>query len=124
MKRIVGTLKMSRQLFIDTIEIIKEQYDIDSKCHEAGQVIFPDSFVGFYDNSRTNNQLCWLLQIAMCDIDKQNSWIQYFINDLEFGKAYKPGCCEWEDGRNIDLSNAGKLYDFLIENAKSKKKKK
>lgn len=39
--------------------------------------------------------------------------ISYFIYDLDYGRKYKKGMITEADGRNIDLSTAEKLYDYL-----------
>ena len=41
--------------------------------------------------------------------------ISYFCYDLEFGRKYYPGCITEEDGTEIDLSNAEKLWEYLIK---------
>ena len=44
--------------------------------------------------------------------------ISWWIYDLEYGTEYKDGCITEEDGTIIDVSTAGKLYDYLKENNK------
>jgi hypothetical protein len=43
--------------------------------------------------------------------------ISYFIYELDFDEKYKDGCVTF-DGKNIDISTAGKLYDYLVGNLK------
>jgi hypothetical protein len=84
----------------------------DSKCSEAFSVILPHDHVSGYDNHLVIDQLLKLLKIAMND-DKTNSWIEYFLYELNFGPKYYHGCANNADGSFIDLSDAGKLWDFL-----------
>lgn len=48
--------------------------------------------------------------------DKENDWIGYCLYELNDFKEYKDGCVKDENGEIIKLSNAGELYDLLIEN--------
>jgi hypothetical protein len=41
----------------------------------------------------------------------------YFIYDLEYGSKWEPGMIT-ENGKDIKLSNAGELYDVLINELK------
>lgn len=109
---------MTRELFIETIEALQKQYEHDKNCATAFKVILPDTFVGLYDNHWLSNQIVKLLQVAMDD-ENAYSWIEYFIYELEFGKSYKKGPVT-NNGVNVDISDAGKLFDFLNFN-KSKK---
>jgi len=48
------------------------------------------------------------------DDNSQYSNIEYFIYDLEYGKKYKSGMITDKDDKDILLSSAEELYDFLI----------
>lgn len=109
---VLGEVYFSRDFFIETINQLEKQYNHDTKCSEAFQVILPNDFISNYNNHFITNQLLKIVQIAMNDNHKE-SWIEYFIYELEFGKHYKEGCASLKDGTNIDLSNAGSLWDFL-----------
>lgn len=104
---------MTKELFIETIEALRLQSEYDSKCSEAFNVILPNDYVSNYDNHWLTNQLIKLLQVEMND-ETRDSWIEYYIYELEFGVKYREGCARYKDGSNIDLSDAGKLYDFLM----------
>ena len=52
-----------------------------------------------------------LLELLMKD---NSDDISYYIYELNYGHDYEPGCIT-VDGQNIDFSNPGSLYDFLIE---------
>ncbi len=44
--------------------------------------------------------------------------IDYFIYELDYGRKYELGMITDEDGRDIDLSTAEKLYDYLTGEVK------
>ncbi len=106
---------MTKETFIASIEALKKQYEHDWECAKAFQTVFPEDriYIG-YDNHWVNNALIRVLQEDFCD-DHKDSWIEYFCFELDFGAKYKPGDITDKDGNDIDLSDAGKLYDFLIK---------
>lgn len=107
------TLQITKELFVETINAIKKQQEHDDKCHDAFSIILPDDYVSGYDNHVLANQLTKLLKLSMND-NHEDSWIEYFIWDLEFGDKYKEGCAMYKDDTNINLSDAENLYDFLV----------
>lgn len=42
-----------------------------------------------------------------------DTWIDYFVYELDWGKNWTPGCATDKDGNEIKMRNAGELYDFL-----------
>jgi hypothetical protein len=50
--------------------------------------------------------------------DLTDSWIKYFLWELDFGKEnYRLKVTQ--DGKEIKMSSAGELYELLINNKKS-----
>lgn len=83
----IGTIIITKELFIETIEIIKKQTEFDNRCSDAFGVILPNDFISGYDNSLITNQLLKLIKIPFND-DNGDSWIDYFIWELGFGDTY------------------------------------
>jgi len=106
------TLKLTKELFVETFNQIQKQLEHDQKCGEAFQVILPDDFVSGYNNNFLLSQLIKILKIGCFD-NTSDSMIEYFIWDLDFGKEYKDGCITDKNGYNIDISTVEKLYDYL-----------
>ncbi len=113
MEKKIGEINFTKKMFIEAIGEIKKQHDHDRKCSDAFKVILPHDYTSGYDNHKLTNQLVKILAIAFND-NNSESWIEYYLWELDFGKKYKDGCARNADGSNIDLSTAGKLYDFLI----------
>ncbi len=109
-----GTIRIDRDLFIETMDAIQKQVKYDDHFAETIESLFPDASIVRYDNHLINNQIIKLLQLAFMD-NHPHSWIEYFMFDLEFGSAYYPGVATEKDGKEIDLSDASHLYDFLLE---------
>ena len=60
-----------------------------------------------------STQLIKLLKDIFND-SHQDSWIEYFIEELNFGAKNVELKVRDKNGNNIPLSNASELYDFLI----------
>jgi hypothetical protein len=80
---------------------------------------FPNAFQAnlFPDNEVIKNALIKLLEITMNDIildEYGNSWISYFIYELDFGRK-NDSLKVYINEIERPLSNSGELYDFLIE---------
>ena len=107
-------MKITKELFVETIEALEKQHRHDQKCSEAFRVILPNDYISNYKNHYLQNQLVKLLQIALKDNHK-HSWIEYYMWELDFGKKYKDGCAIRKNKTNIDLSNPSSLFDYLNE---------
>lgn len=105
--------KMRLELFTESIEALEKQSLHDNKCAEAFKTILPHDFVSQYNNSYISEQLIKLLKVSLSD-NHRDSWIEYYIYELDFGKKYKKGCATNADGSEINLSTAKDLYDFLV----------
>ena len=56
--------------------------------------------------------------------DTEDSWISYFVYELEFGTvSYSGNCGNRPDGTPISLTTPEELYNFLIENIREKRSK-
>ena len=105
---------MNKELFIDTINSIQKQIEIDRKNSSILQEVFPDdSIYCGYNNSELFNALNKILKESMKDV---YDWIDYFMYELDFGEKYYDGCVLDKDKSIIDLSTAENLYEFLIKN--------
>lgn len=107
-------IKISKELFTESLDKIKRQMDHDYKCSEAFKIILPNDYISNYDNSMVIDQLVKLLKIYTND-DHKDSWIEYFIYELNFGEKYTEGCATHKNGKIINLSTSENLYNFLFE---------
>lgn len=112
---------MNKQLFVDSIESIKNQVELDTKTANFLSRAFPNAFEANFlpQNHFLQNALVQVLQHQMNDLELSfdgNSWIEYFLWDLNFGeenyrlKAYD------KDKQEIKLSSPGELWEFLNRN--------
>ena len=108
---------MNRELFIETIEKIEQQHLHDVKCSKLLGQVYSNGFEAnlMYDNHLLMKQLVKLLQVDFND-EHEHSLIEYFIWELDYCKKNKELQAFRQDNSIIDLSDAGKLYDYLTEN--------
>lgn len=109
---------MKKQLFIDSIKIIEKQLKLDHQLADYAAKLFPaaEKHNLHPQNHLLHNQIIIILQELMGDVyndDVSNSWIDYYINELDFGRKFIPGMVKYEN-ENIQLSSAEDLYNFLI----------
>ena len=112
---------MTKELFIETIKILEQQYKKDKLFSENAGKLFPEAFTAnlLPDNHLLGNQILKILQTETNDLKLcafGQSWIEYFMYELNFGKKYKKGMIKDKNDKNINLSNSDKLYDFLLLN--------
>jgi len=112
-QKTLGSVEITKEYFVKIIDQLEKQnlYDI-SYCRKLGEILHPH--IEPYDNQLIIGSLIKIIQQAFND-DHIDSWIEYFCWELEFGKRYEDGFATNQDGSKIDLSDSGKLYDFLVE---------
>ena len=108
---------MDKQLFIKSIKAIQKQIEYDISVSEHLGKAFPESFTAnlLPKNHYLQNALLEVLQVEMNDTElcsMGQTWIEYFCWELNFGQE------NWrlkvtDNGKNIPMSNAGELWDFL-----------
>lgn len=110
---------MTRELFIETIEALEKQYRYDKK--KASQLeAYTDGWTGAYNNYPVIGQLIKLIRVSLNlpyefnDPHGITDDIDYFIDDLEFGKKWKPGMVT-ENGNDIKLQTPEDLWNILTK---------
>jgi len=113
---VLGFVEIKRDHFIDIMDSIEKQHDYDIMCSGYANKLYADAFEAnlTYNNSHLQNALFQIIQMAFND-EHAHSWIEYYCWELHFGTGYVDGCVKRKDGTIVDLSDAGKLYDYLNE---------
>ena len=103
---------MKKELFIKSMNAIKAQINHDDKCVNAISTVFDCAFSAnlYYKNSYLQNALVEVLQVAMNDL--QDSWIEYFLWELNFGDTWEKGRVTI-NGKDFKLKTPSDLYDLL-----------
>lgn len=111
----IPTINFDFMVFEKIMISLEKQSIYDTKCTKHIQEVFNDNFITGYNNTILVNQLLTIVKDVFNDNNK-DSWIEYYIYELEFGKKYKDGCASYNNGEKIDISNLTNLYNFLIKN--------
>ena len=109
---------IKKDLFVETINFIRDRNDAMDKLNKVFTEEFEDSV--FYPYFKYEAQM---LKILAASFDYENDVIEYNISyfcfELDFGRKYGPDEeYAWEkDGTPIKLGNAEELYDYLFKEA-------
>lgn len=101
---------ISKELFIETINFMRERSDAVDKLNQAFSTEFECSM--FYPYFRYEEMLVKVLEAAMHD---EGDWIRYFLYEGNYGRDLKPDSVSEADGTPIDITTPEKLYDFLTK---------
>ena len=108
---------MNKELFIEAIEAVQKQVKLDIEVSKHLNKAFPDAFEAnlLPKNHFLQNALIHVLQVEMNDLENVEcgaSWIEYFCWELNFGEEnYRLKVTQ--NGKEVSMSNAAELYDFL-----------
>jgi len=106
---------LSREEFIRIMNAMRDRSGVYSKLNDALDRLSPSTApVNFFPNIDHETLFLDVIHV-MFNIDRDESIIDYFCYDLDFGRNYNPGDVVDSSGREIPISNAGKLYDYLID---------
>ena len=110
---------LSKGEFEDIIDRLKESSDLVAKVDEL--------FRSSRDNLECDYCNCASLQISHESVvvmllkkmmQDSYDYIDYFIYELDYGRKFDPCKIKDENDHDIDFSSAGKLYDYLVGEAK------
>lgn len=114
---------ISREKFIEILERLKNYNKLQDKINS----LFKEQIDNRENDFMNAGSICighesvviFLLE-NMFDTDM----ISYWIYELDYGKRYKSGCVTDENSKNIDISTAKKLYNYLISSIENEQGKK
>lgn len=111
---------VGKEKFVEIINHIHDQYNLEDAFYDvAVRYNVRDRFDIVAVDGVMLDHLCDVLETAICENDKHNSWISWWIHETAFGRLRdmrkiqvpnysKTGSCEW------DIADAEILYDFLV----------
>ena len=106
---------IKKELFVQTINFIKERNDAMEKLNKVFSDEFEDSV--FYPYFKYDNQLIQVLAASFdYDDDIICDWISYYCFELDFGRKHKLGNIT-ENNVPIPLGAPEELYDMLFKEA-------
>lgn len=106
---------ITKKEFIEIINKLREVNDFvdetNNKARKLNDAIISDFFNASSLSISHENIVVKLLENMFNDKDILSWWLY----ELNYGKEYKKGYLKDEKGFDIDVSTAGKLYDYLIK---------
>ena len=107
-------LRITKKFFVETMNIIEKQMKHDWEFSNKLSDIY-GSYVEPYDNYPMLEHLITILTETLePHLNKRDDTIiEYFIYELDFGKKYGEGCYS-VNHENVDISTTEKLYDHLL----------
>ena len=114
---------ISKDLFVETINFIKERNEFEIKLNDMLTEEYNDCV--FCPSDRWFNKVVQLLSAGFDYEDEIISdWIYYFIFELDFGRKWKEGCVtetkvvdDKEVNVDVPLGTPENLYDMLFNTA-------
>jgi hypothetical protein len=122
---------IKKDLFVKTINFLKEKDGFQTKVNDMFTEEFGDCFLYLYDG-HTNTIVDLLAASFDYDDNVIKDWIEYYIYELCYGEDYTPGMVtelvKNEDGDDVEvdvpLATPEDLYDMLFDAACNGKYKK
>lgn len=114
---------ISKDLFVETINFIKERNEFEIKLNDMLTEEYNDCI--FYPSDKWLNKVVQLLSAGF-DYEEEviSDWIYYFMFELDFGEKWKDGCVteiKNVDGKEVEidipLGTPEDLYDMLFKTA-------
>lgn len=106
---------ITKKEFIEIINKLKEVNDFvnetNNKAKKLNDAIISDFFNASSLSISHENIVVKLLENIFDDKDIMSWWLY----ELDYGRKFKKGYLQDESGLDVDVSTAGKLYDYLIK---------
>lgn len=107
---------LSKEEFVKIINNLKQVNDFVKETNDKARKLNNAIVSDFFDASSLSISHEDIVVELLREILKDdNDFIYWWMYELEYGKKYYDGCVQDADGKNINLSTAEKLYDFLID---------
>lgn len=110
---------ISKEEFVEIIERLRNYNDLQNKINN----LFEDLIDNKENDFCNAGSICIGHETIVVELLKNmfndKDTIDWWLYELDYGRGYKEDFIQEEKERkivNIDLSNAEKLYDYLIEN--------
>lgn len=111
---------ITKKEFIEIINKLKEVNDFvnetNNKAKKLNEAIISDFFNASSLSISHENIVVKLLENIFDDKDI----ISWWLYELDYGREFKKGYLQDESGLDVDVSTAGKLYDYLIKEREMK----
>lgn len=106
-------MPLKKDSFVKLMKFIENQWNLeDSASNELSKAY---GYCEFYPSTKWSEQILSFLEETTNDSD---GFIEKFIYELNFGNDYFDGACVDKEGNEVNLSDAGELYEALLNHYK------
>jgi len=106
-------MRITKNEFIDAMNGIEEQLQIDMKNHKAFSTILENDYVSNMTNNLYDSLILLLEKLTG---DTKNQWIQHFIYELDFGKENWRLPIYDKNQKVVRLTTIEDLWEILQKN--------
>lgn len=107
---------ITKQEFINIMDSLKEASKIQDKINDIFRNAKNNIINDFCNAGALSISHEQIVVDLLSNMFNNEEDIGYFIYELDYGTKYKDGMIAENNGDIIDLSDSGKLYDYLIKN--------
>ena len=100
--------------FVDIINKLKEVNDFVEETNERAKKLNDAIISDFYNTMSLSISHESLVVKLLENIFDDNEIISWWLYELDYGRKYFDGCIQYKNCKDIDLSDEGKLYDYLV----------
>ena len=114
---------INKTKFVEIINRLRDYNDLQSKINN----LFKDSIENIEYDFMNAGSICVGHESVVVELLKNifedyGETISWWIYECDYGRSFKMGDITEQDGKEIDLTTAEKLYDYLIKNMEENKK--
>lgn len=106
---------ISRNEFIKIIDRLRETNDFVNEVNDKSRNLRDSIMSDFFNASSLSISFEDIVVNLLEDMFDGTDMISWWLYDLDYGREYKRGCLKDCNGKNINVSDSGKLYDYLIK---------
>lgn len=108
---------ITKEQFVKIINKLKEVDDFVDRTNENARKLNDATISDFFNASSLSISHESIVLELLENMFNDTEILSWWLYELDYGRKFKMGYIQDENGQDINLSTAGKLYDFLIEEA-------
>jgi len=106
---------ITKKGFVEIIDKLRQVHDFVNETNANARKLNDAIISDFFDASSLSISHEDIVLQLLENIFNGTDILSWWLYDLDYGRKYKAGCIQDKYGKDIDLSTAEKLYDFLVE---------
>lgn len=105
---------ITREQFIEIIDKLRKVNDFVDETNVKARELHDAIISDFYNTMSLSISHEQTVVELLENMFKDTDIISWWLYELDYGRKYEEGCIR-DDDKPIDLSDAGKLYDYLTK---------